>query len=121
MLLPIYAKHQFKCPRVSHCPHLGGASVIHVAQEANRSKETRESSLRQIRTLEKRNCELFGKQVTSWYSCHAVENCRRRSPVPSPAGPTAAISTSKPKRADGSNPAEFRFPHYRRRNTLSNG
>jgi hypothetical protein len=38
---------------VSHCPHLGGASVVFVAIVANQSKKTREDSLRQICVLEK--------------------------------------------------------------------
>ena len=30
MSFPIYPNHEYACPNVSHCPHLGGASVIHV-------------------------------------------------------------------------------------------
>ena len=40
MSFPIYAKHEYGCPNVGQCPHLGGASVIYVAQVANRSEDT---------------------------------------------------------------------------------
>ena len=35
-----YPKHEFACPQLSHCPHLGGASlgaVVHLANESGDS------------------------------------------------------------------------------------
>lgn len=63
MTYPIYPKHEFACPNVSHCPHLGGASVIAVAHIANRSEETRESLLHNIRVLEDQNRKLLSDCV----------------------------------------------------------
>ncbi|EMI42198.1 IS66 family transposase [Rhodopirellula sp. SWK7] len=64
MSYPIYPKHEYNCPKVGECPHLGGASVIHVAQIANRSENTRDSSLREIRVLEEQNRELLSEVVS---------------------------------------------------------
>lgn len=64
MSYPIYPKHEYNCPNVGQCPHLGGASVIHVAQVANRSEDSRDSFLHRIRVLEERNSELLSEVVS---------------------------------------------------------
>lgn len=64
MSFPIYPKHEHNCPNVGHCPHLGGASVVHVAHVANQSEDTRESSLHEIRVLQERNSELLSNVVS---------------------------------------------------------
>ncbi|MEM6472961.1 MAG: IS66 family transposase [Planctomycetota bacterium] len=64
MSFPIYPNHEHNCPSVGHCPHLGGASVIHVAQVANRSEDTQHSLLQKIRLLEDRNSELLSEVVS---------------------------------------------------------
>ena len=63
MSFPIYPKHEFACPNVSHCPHLGGASVVSVARIANASEDTRDSLLHRIRVLEERDSELLSDVV----------------------------------------------------------
>jgi hypothetical protein len=63
MSFVIYPNLERSCPNVNHCPHLGGASVVSVARVANRSEETEEDCLRQIRVLEEINSRLLSDVV----------------------------------------------------------
>ena len=46
-----YPKHEYGCPNVGHCPHLGGAALGSVVFEANGHMEWTDSLLRQIDAL----------------------------------------------------------------------
>jgi hypothetical protein len=59
MTFCFYPNHEFACPQLRHCPHLGGAGLASLVLIANRSEATRESSLHTIRTLEKQNATLL--------------------------------------------------------------
>ncbi len=48
MLFVFYPHHQYGCPNVDHCPHLGGAALGSLVFEANGQSEWTDSLLRQI-------------------------------------------------------------------------
>ena len=50
-----YPKHQYGCPHVSHCPHLGGASLGFLVHAADEQTEYTDSLLRQIDALRAAN------------------------------------------------------------------
>ena len=37
MPFSFYPKHEYNCPNVSHCPHLGGAAIVTLVLLANES------------------------------------------------------------------------------------
>ena len=39
MTFCFYPKHEYACPQVSHCPHLGGAALATLVQAAGESQE----------------------------------------------------------------------------------
>ena len=43
-----YPKHEFACPHVAHCPHLGGAALGAVVHVANSSGDTVDQLHRQL-------------------------------------------------------------------------
>ena len=43
-----YPKHEFACPHVTHCPHLGGAALGAVVHVANSSGDTVDQLHRQL-------------------------------------------------------------------------
>ena len=51
MQFVFYPKHEFGCQHVSHCPHLGGASLGWLVQAAEEQTEWTDSLLRQIDAL----------------------------------------------------------------------
>jgi transposase len=51
MQFVFYPKHQYGCPHVSHCPHLGGASLGTLVHAADEQTEWTDSLLRQIDAL----------------------------------------------------------------------
>ena len=53
-----YPKHEYNCPNVQHCPHLGGAALGNVVLAANENDKIYQAHLRQIDTLR----EQVGKQ-----------------------------------------------------------
>jgi transposase len=48
MAFCFYPKHQFACPQLKHCPHLGGAAVGAVVHVANTSGDTVDRLYRQL-------------------------------------------------------------------------
>ncbi|MGO9107773.1 MAG: hypothetical protein ACLP9L_00940 [Thermoguttaceae bacterium] len=46
-----YPKHQYRCPHVSHCPHLGGAALGTLVDVADEQTDWTDSLLRQIDSL----------------------------------------------------------------------
>ena len=48
MLFVFYPRHQYGCPNVNHCLHLGGAALGSLVFEANGQSEWTDSLLRQI-------------------------------------------------------------------------
>ena len=46
-----YPNHQYACPHVGHCPHLGGAGLSWLVQAADEQTEWTDSLLRQIDAL----------------------------------------------------------------------
>ena len=59
MSVRFYPKHEFACPNLSHCPHLGGMALGTLVVIANRCDQSFESSRLTIRGLEERNAELL--------------------------------------------------------------
>ncbi len=55
MSFPFYPKHEYACPHVNHCPHLGGAALGSVVLLAAEKREWTDSLLRQIDTLREQN------------------------------------------------------------------
>ena len=58
-----YPQHEFACPNLNHCPHLGGAAFASVVHEANFSDQSREQDSHTIRTLQKTNGKLLSQVV----------------------------------------------------------
>ena len=58
-----YPDHEFACPNLKHCPHLGGAAIGTVVHIANTSDQCRELDFHQIRTLQKINDEQLSQVV----------------------------------------------------------
>jgi hypothetical protein len=50
-----YPKHEFGCPHVNHCPHLGGASLGSLVYAADEQTEWTDSLLRQVDGLREEN------------------------------------------------------------------
>jgi hypothetical protein len=50
-----YPKHEFGCPHISHCPHLGGAALGTLVHAADEQTEWTDSLLRQIDSLRAEN------------------------------------------------------------------
>ena len=50
-----YPKHEFGCPHVSRCPHLGGASLHTLVDAADEQTEWTDALLRQIDFLQAEN------------------------------------------------------------------
>ena len=63
MTFPFYPKLEMQCPNVSHCPHLGGASIGAVVMVANHSEQNDGHLVRQIGVLEKENAQLLSQVV----------------------------------------------------------
>ena len=55
MSVCFYPQHEFACPNLSHCPHLGGMALGSLVVIANRCDQSFESSRLTIRGLEERN------------------------------------------------------------------
>ncbi len=51
MSFPFYPKHEYACPHVNHCPHLGGAGLGSVVFAAAENLQWTDSLLRQIDDL----------------------------------------------------------------------
>lgn len=51
MSFVFYPKHEYGCPQVDHCPHVGGAGLGSVVFEANENGEWIQSLWRQIDSL----------------------------------------------------------------------
>jgi transposase len=61
MHFPFYPKHQFGCPHVDHCPHLGSASLGSVVYAANVNEDQINLFWRQIDGLRTENTAKSGK------------------------------------------------------------
>ena len=59
-----FPQHEFACPNLRHCPHLGGAALGTLVMIANSSDQSLESSRLTIRGLEERNAELSSQIVS---------------------------------------------------------
>ena len=56
-----YPKHEFGCPNVNHCPHLGGASLGSLVFVADEQTEWTDALLRQIDALRAENTAKYHK------------------------------------------------------------
>ena len=63
MSFAFYPKHDYACPNVGHCPHLGGASLGSLVQVANYSSQSHENDQRQIRVLREDRDDLLSQVV----------------------------------------------------------
>jgi transposase len=61
MQFVFYPKHQYRCPHVSHCPHLGGAALGSVVLSANANDQQYQAMLRQIDALRAENTAKYSK------------------------------------------------------------
>ena len=64
MRLVFYPKHEYGCPHVGHCPHLGGASLGFLVDMADEQTEWTDSLLRQIDTLRAEDTAKYQKIET---------------------------------------------------------
>ena len=64
MSVCFYPQHEFACPNLSHCPHLGGMALGSLVVIANSCDQSFVSSRLTIRGLEERNTELLSQVVT---------------------------------------------------------
>ena len=64
MTFCFYPQHEFACPNLRHCPHLGGAALASVVLVANFSDQSLDISKRTIRGLEERNAKLSSQVVS---------------------------------------------------------
>jgi transposase len=55
MLFVFYPKHQYACPHVDHCPHLGGAGLGNLVLAAEENEEWTDELLRQVDGLREEN------------------------------------------------------------------
>jgi len=65
MSFPFYPKHEYACPYVDHCPHLGGAALGSVVYAAAENLQWTDSLLRQIDDLREESAakaRLIGEQ-----------------------------------------------------------
>lgn len=56
-----YPKHEYGCPHVSHCPHLGGAALGTLVETADEQTEWTDSLWRQIDALRAENTAKYQK------------------------------------------------------------
>ena len=56
-----YPKHQYGCPHVSHCPHLGGAALGMLVHAADEQTEWTDALMRQVDALRAENTAKFHK------------------------------------------------------------
>ena len=61
MHFPFYPKHEYGCPHVDHCPHLGSASLGSVVHAANFNEDQIDLFWRQIDGLRAENTAKSGK------------------------------------------------------------
>ena len=59
MYFCFYPKHEYSCPNVSHCPHLGGAALGTVVDAASEQEDDRRMLLGQLDFERERNTKLF--------------------------------------------------------------
>jgi hypothetical protein len=64
MQFVFYPKHEYGCPHVSHCPHLGGASLGFLVNAADEHTEWTDSLLRQIDALRTENTAKYHRIET---------------------------------------------------------
>lgn len=55
MQFVFYPKHEFGCPHVGHCPHLGGASLSALVHAADQESEWIGAPHRQVDSLRAEN------------------------------------------------------------------
>ncbi len=56
-----YPKHQYACPQLSHCPHLGGAALGTLVHLANESGESQDQLHRQLDATRKSVSDLVAE------------------------------------------------------------
>ena len=56
-----YPRHEYGCPHVSHCPHLGGAALGFLVNAADEQTEWTDSLLRQVDSLREENTAKYHK------------------------------------------------------------
>ena len=61
MNFPFYPKHEFACPHVSHCPHLGGAALGTLVHLANSSGDSLDYAHRQLDATRKSVSDLVAE------------------------------------------------------------
>jgi transposase len=103
MQFVFYPKHQYGCPHVSHCPHLGGASVGALVFAADEQTEWTDSLRRQVDALRTENTAKYRKieELTAklqqcerelkaerqkQFKCKKEEPAAEESPSPLPHG-----------------------------------
>jgi transposase len=61
MAFCFYPKHEFSCPQLSHCPHLGGAALGTLVQLANESGDSHDRLHRQLDATRKSVSDLVAE------------------------------------------------------------
>ena len=61
--LPFYPKHEYGCPHVKHCPHLGGASLGTLVLAASDHSDRFDQLHRQLDAERKARSQLYEETV----------------------------------------------------------
>src|SRR5512140_2345778 len=61
MYFAFYPRHEYGCPHVNHCPHLGGAALGTLVMEAEDQTEWTDALHRQIDSLRAENTAKYHK------------------------------------------------------------
>ena len=118
-----YPKHEFACPHVSHCPHLGGAALGSLVHLANESGDSLDRLHRQLDATRKSVSDLVaenealqtrGRASEARTQARAAEQVRHQSPAtgrcrPEPS-PRQALPRAEPRKrgAPKGHPGWFR-------------
>lgn len=99
MQFVFYPKHQFGCPHVSHCPHLGGAALGTLVHAAGQQTEWMDALYRQVDALRAENTAKFStiekqaariEELERELKAERQKQFKRKTEEPAPADPLEA-------------------------------
>ena len=102
-----YPKHQYGCPHVSHCPHLGGAALGALVLAADEQTDWTDALLRQVDSLSAENTAKYHKieeqaarieQLERELKAERQKQFKRKKEEPAAEVPPDAESPQGPKK-----------------------
>jgi transposase len=102
-----YPKHEFGCLHVSHCPHLGGASLGTLVHAADQQTEWMDALYRQVDSLRAENTAKYHKleelnarieQLERELKAERQKQFKRKKEAPAQEEPASALPQGKKKR-----------------------